>query len=59
MKAGRPESEAEQASFDAEVRTVAHPGSGVEYTYELPFRILDREADMREAYAEFARRYNL
>lgn len=59
VKAGRPESEAEQASFDAEVRTVAHPGSGVEYTYELPFRILDREADMREAYAEFARRYNL
>lgn len=57
--AGRPESEAEQGSLDAEARTVAHPGSGVEYTYELPFRILDREADMREAYAEFARRFNL
>lgn len=59
VKAGRPETEAERGALDAEVRTVAHPGSGVEYTYELPFRILDREADMREAYAEFARRYNL
>ncbi|QEU11312.1 MULTISPECIES: DNA methyltransferase [Dermabacter] len=58
-KAGRPETEAEQGALDAQARTVAHPGSGVEYTYELPFRILDREADMREAYAAFARRYHL
>lgn len=59
VKAGRPKSEAEQGALDAEARTVTHPGSGAEYTYELPFRILDREADMREAYAEFARRYHL
>jgi len=26
------------------------------YVYELPFRLLDREADMRTAYAEFERR---
>ena len=30
--------------------------SGNTYTYELPFRLLDREADMRTAYAEFERR---
>jgi len=36
-----------------------HSGSGVAYTYELPFRTLDREADMRTAYAEFERRLGL
>jgi hypothetical protein len=30
--------------------------SGNTYTYELPFVTLDREADMRTAYAEFERR---
>ncbi len=30
--------------------------AGHTYMYELPFRILDREADMRSAYAEFERR---
>lgn len=34
-------------------RKSIHPGSGLEYTYELPFRALDREADMRQAYAHF------
>lgn len=34
-------------------RTAVHPGSGVSYTYELPFITLDREADMRRAYAHF------
>ncbi|MBF4547201.1 class I SAM-dependent DNA methyltransferase [Corynebacterium afermentans subsp. lipophilum] len=34
-------------------RTWMHPQSGVEYVYEYPFRQLDREADMREAYARF------
>lgn len=34
-------------------RTWTHPQSGVEYFYEYPFRQLDREADMREAYARF------
>ncbi|MGB3287474.1 Eco57I restriction-modification methylase domain-containing protein [Mycolicibacter algericus] len=29
------------------------------YTYELPFTFLDREADMRTAYAEFARRLGI
>ena len=37
-------------------RTAVHPGSGIAYTYELPFATLDREADMRRAYAEFERR---
>ncbi|WP_420823662.1 Eco57I restriction-modification methylase domain-containing protein [Terracoccus luteus] len=39
-----------------EERTATHPGSGIDYTYELPFGTLDREADMRTAYAEFERR---
>jgi len=30
--------------------------AGYTYIYELPFRILDREVDMRNAYAEFERR---
>ncbi len=30
--------------------------AGRTYIYELPFRLLDREADMRAAYAEFERR---
>ncbi|PFG29925.1 Eco57I restriction-modification methylase domain-containing protein [Paramicrobacterium agarici] len=38
-----------------EDRKATHPGSGVEYTYELPFLTLDREADMRQAYAHFER----
>lgn len=38
-----------------EERTAIHPGSGVSYTYELPFVTLDREADMRRAYAHFER----
>lgn len=35
-------------------RTATHPAGAV-YTYELPFRTLDREADMRQAYAHFER----
>lgn len=31
-----------------------HPQSGVEYTFELPFRSFDREEDMRAAYAKFS-----
>ncbi|WP_062516829.1 hypothetical protein [Demequina gelatinilytica] len=34
-------------------RTATHPGSGIDYTYEFPFVVLDREKDMREAYARF------
>lgn len=30
--------------------------AGNTYMYELPFRVLDREVDMRQAYAEFERR---
>lgn len=43
-------------SITEDERTAVHPGSGVAYTYELPFGTLDREADMRTAYAEFERR---
>lgn len=38
-----------------EERQAVHPGSGITYTYELPFVTLDREADMRQAYAHFER----
>lgn len=31
-----------------------HPQSEVEYTFEFPFRTLDREEDMREAYERFS-----
>lgn len=34
-------------------RTWTHPQSGRTYVFEYPFRILDREADMRAAYARF------
>ena len=53
-KAGRPET-----GLPVEERTAVHPsatGTGRTIVYELPFRILDREADMRQAYAEFTRR---
>lgn len=43
-------------TMTAEERTFAHPGSGIDYVYELPYGTLDREADMRTAYAEFERR---
>jgi hypothetical protein len=42
--------------FSEDELTAVHPGSGVAYTYELPFQTLDREAHMRQAYAEFERR---
>lgn len=35
-------------------RTWVHPQSEVKYTYQYPFRQLDREADLRAAYAKFA-----
>lgn len=38
-----------------EERTAVHPGSGVEYVYELPFASRDREADFREAMAAIER----
>lgn len=38
-----------------EERTATHP-AGTTYTYELPFVTLDREADMRQAYAHFEER---
>ena len=38
-----------------EERTWTHPQSGATYVFEYPFRILDREADMRAAYERFKR----
>lgn len=40
-------------TFTDEDLTAPHPGSGIEYTYQLPFHHLDREADLRAAYTEF------
>jgi hypothetical protein len=37
----------------SEAERTAINRSGVAYTYQLPFVILDREADMRQAYAHF------
>lgn len=42
----------DSTSFDERTATNA---SGNTYTYELPFVTLDREADMRQAYAHFER----
>ena len=39
-----------------EAERAATNQAGNTYIYELPFRLLDREADMRAAYAEFERR---
>ncbi|RAV33819.1 Eco57I restriction-modification methylase domain-containing protein [Corynebacterium heidelbergense] len=36
-------------------RTWTHPQSGVTYTFHYPFQPLDREADLRAAYARFAK----
>ena len=41
--------------ISAEERTATNQ-AGNTYVYELPFVTLDREADMRQAYAEFERR---
>lgn len=43
-----------EGSFDIGELTARHPSSGIEYTYELPFIALDREADMRAAYEAFS-----
>ncbi|WP_062381188.1 DNA methyltransferase [Demequina pelophila] len=40
-------------NLTVEERTATHPGSGIDYTYEFPFVVPDREKDMREAYAKF------
>ena len=42
-------------NLEVEERTATNQ-AGNTYTYEPPFRFLDREADMREAYAEFEKR---
>ena len=47
---------APRATTIAEDERTATNQAGNTYTYELPFRFLDREADMREAYAEFEKR---
>jgi hypothetical protein len=39
----------------SEDERTATNASGNTYVYELPFRTLDREADMRQAYAHFAK----
>jgi hypothetical protein len=36
--------------------TEVHPGSGLTYRYETPFRTRDREHDLRAAYTEFQER---
>lgn len=41
-------------TLTVEERTATNQ-AGNTYTYELPFRLLDREADMRAAYAHFER----
>jgi len=44
---------ADVASFPENLRAVRHPESGRTHTYELPFRHLDRESDLRRAYSGF------
>ena len=34
-------------------RTWTHPQSGVEYIFEYPFKPMDREAELRKAYAKY------
>lgn len=44
-----------EAGMTLEDRKWTHPQSGVEYTFEFPFRGFDREEDMRAAYAKFSK----
>ncbi|APF40835.1 DNA methyltransferase [Neomicrococcus aestuarii] len=44
-----------EAGMTIEDRKWTHPQSGVEYTFEFPFRGFDREEDMRAAYAKFSK----
>lgn len=44
--------------LSVEERTATNP-AGNTYTYEPPFSFLDREADMRSAYSEFAKRLHI
>lgn len=46
------------AKLSVAERTWVHPQSGVGYVFEYPFRQLDREADMREAYRRFEKMIN-
>jgi hypothetical protein len=41
-------------NLTVEDRSWRHPQSGVEYVFEFPFQGLDREEDMRKAYAHFS-----
>ncbi|RNE49366.1 Eco57I restriction-modification methylase domain-containing protein [Corynebacterium alimapuense] len=41
------------AQLSEQDRTWIHPQSKVSYTFEYPFRVLDREADLRAAYAKY------
>ncbi|WP_328812283.1 DNA methyltransferase [Rhodococcus sp. NBC_00297] len=45
-------------SLSLDQRTATN-ASGNTYVYELPFQFLDREKDMREAYAVFERRFGI
>ena len=51
-----PDRLAEEGRPDHRDERTATNQAGNTYTYELPFVTLDREADMRQAYAEFERR---
>jgi hypothetical protein len=44
---------------ESDILRLAHPGSGIEYEYRLPFAHLDREVDFRLAFAEFGRRFGV
>lgn len=45
-------------SLNTEERTATNP-AGNTYTYEFPFKILDREQDMRDAYAKFEQEFGI
>jgi len=45
-----------QEHIDATELRAAHPGSGVEYEYAMPFTTIDRAQNLRRAFAEFQRR---
>jgi hypothetical protein len=47
-----------EGTFAREDLTATHPGSGIDYTYTLPFIALDREKDLRTAYQHFEQRHH-
>lgn len=55
-KQGEP---TDPSAMSPQDRTAIHPGSGIAYTYDLPFPTRDRESDFRTCYAAWQSRLSV